>query len=79
MIQEAERVRDGTDLLVLPEFSNAPGINRIDEMVAFLRSESDGFLAELAAIARRKRMHIAVNAACERAGRYYNTDRKSVV
>jgi predicted amidohydrolase len=69
---EANQVADDTDLLVLPEYANCPGINDYEELRTFIRSKSTFFLEELAALARRGKLYIAVNITREVCGGLHN-------
>ncbi|MCU6708106.1 glycerophosphodiester phosphodiesterase family protein [Paenibacillus sp. J5C_2022] len=61
MLDQALQVQEDTDLLVLPEYANCPGLDSYDQLLQFIKRESRDFLAELSGIAKDKRMHIAGN------------------
>jgi predicted amidohydrolase len=72
ILREANQVADDTDLLVLPEYANCPGINDYEALRNFIRSKSTFFLEELAALAQRKKLYIAVNITREACGGLHN-------
>lgn len=61
MLNEAEVARDDTDLVVLPEYANCPGINDYEELVRFIHHEGRAFVDRLRSLARDKKICIAAN------------------
>lgn len=73
IFREIQHLNKDTDLLVLPEYSNAPGINDYETMISFIENDNRDYLAKLCGIAQEKKMHIAANMVRKRNGNYYNT------
>jgi predicted amidohydrolase len=73
MLSKAEEIKEGTDLLVLPEYANCPGIDSYAEIADYLQKDGGAFLSQICEIARQKKMHIAVNMVRSREHGLYNT------
>ncbi|MBO9607047.1 MAG: carbon-nitrogen hydrolase family protein, partial [Paenibacillaceae bacterium] len=73
MLKKAKELDEGTDLLVLPEYANCPGLNDFAELTRFIEQDSAGFLDELSEIAKNKQIHIVSNIIRNRANNWRNS------
>ena len=62
----------GTDLVVLPEYSNCPGMNDMGEMMDHCRIHTLDFVETLKAEASGKSVALALNILAEEDGKWYN-------
>jgi len=62
MLERVRQLKEGTDLLVLPEYANCPGLDDLAELKRFIDTDGASFLSQLREEARRKRVHLFVNA-----------------
>ncbi|MFO7611171.1 MAG: nitrilase-related carbon-nitrogen hydrolase [Clostridia bacterium] len=73
MASALKKCNDDVDLLVLPEYSNCPGMSDIGEMKEHCHRNNGPFLSSLCRLSAERRIAVAVNMLFEKNGSFYNT------
>ncbi|MBN2883853.1 MAG: hypothetical protein JXN10_10010, partial [Clostridia bacterium] len=72
MIDYIKNCDAGTDLIILPEYANCPGMKEMDEMVSHCREHSDDFVASITSAAKAKDVALVFNILNEEDGKWTN-------
>jgi len=75
MLRWIEEYEGRTDLIVLPEYANCPGLEGRAAVRTFVAEQSDAFLSQLSELAARRKTNIAVNGVLRRGECCFNTTR----
>ncbi len=73
ILQRLDECDESLDLIVTPEYSNAPGIDTREELDAFCKTSTDRLISAAKETAKRCRSFVAVNLAYHEGGELYNT------
>jgi len=69
MCHQLQTIEPGeTELVVLPEYANAPGLTEQETLLQFARNEGEAFVQEVASQAKRLKALIALGTVCQRPG-----------